>query len=153
MVGLMAKKNTKYVEEEFKFVYSSELSIEDYKLLRKHGNFPELSDEQIEFIFNKNGWRYCCKIDDVPIAMCRFLCDEASFLIITDIVVHTSWRIDKAKLPERLIGGVVDYVKGVLQPDEELQVYLCNMDPCTKSHLEKLGYAPAPNVLYKIVKQ
>ena len=49
----MAKKE-KEVVREVKFEYCSELSVDDYKLLRKHADFPKLSDEQVEFIFNKN---------------------------------------------------------------------------------------------------
>ena len=64
-------KNEKEVVREVKFEYCSELSVDDYKLLRKHADFPKLSDEQVEFIFNKNGWRYCCKVDDEVIAMCN----------------------------------------------------------------------------------
>lgn len=83
--------------------------------------------------------------------MCRFLCDEASTLIITDVVVHSAWRDEKAKIPERLIGGVVDYVKSVLQPNEELQIILLNMDTWTKEQLKKLGYKSASDVLFSTV--
>lgn len=69
----MATKE-KEVKREVKFEYCSELSVDEYKHLRKHANFPKLSDEQIEFIFKNNGWRYCCKVDSEAIAMCRFLC-------------------------------------------------------------------------------
>ena len=146
----MATKE-KEVKREVKFEYCSELSVDEYKYLRKHANFPKLSDEQIEFIFNNNGWRYCCKVDGEAIAMCRFLCDEASTLIITDIVVHTDWRIERAKIPERLIGSVVDYIRSILQPGEELQVMLLNIDPWSKEQLEKQGYKQASDVLYKII--
>ena len=83
--------------------------------------------------------------------MCRFLCDESSTLIITDIVVHTDWRIKRAKIPERLIGSVVDYTKTILQPGEELQVILFNMDPWSKEQLEKQGYKQASDVLCNII--
>ncbi|MBQ7905187.1 MAG: hypothetical protein IJ361_05445 [Spirochaetaceae bacterium] len=146
----MAKKE-KPVTEKIKFEYTSEFSIDEYKFLRTHSNLPELSDNQLEFIFTNNNWRYCCKIDNAIIAMCRFLCDEASTLIITDVVVHSAWRDEKAKIPERLIGGVVDYVKSVLQPNEELQVILLNMDTWTKEQLKKLGYKLASDVLFSIV--
>lgn len=83
--------------------------------------------------------------------MCRFLCDESSTLIITDIVVHTDWCIKRAKIPERLIGSVVDYTKTILQPGEELQVILLNMDPWSKEQLEKQGYKQASDVLCNII--
>ena len=146
----MAKKE-KEVVREVKFEYCSELSADEYKLLRKHADFPKLSDEQIEFIFNKNGWRYCCKVDGEVIAMCRFLCDESSTLIITDIVVHTDWRIERARIPERLIGSVVDYTTTSLQPGEELQVILLNMDPWSKEQLEEQGYQQTSDVLCKTI--
>ena len=50
----MAKKEKEEVRE-VKFEYCSEFPVDEYKLLRKHADFPKLSDEQIEFIFNKNG--------------------------------------------------------------------------------------------------
>ena len=83
--------------------------------------------------------------------MCRFLCDESSTLIITDIVVHTDWHIKRAKIQERLIGSVVDYTKTILQPGEELQVILLNMDPWSKEQLEKQGYKQASDVLCNII--
>nr|MCR5188635.1 hypothetical protein [Treponema sp.] len=66
-------------------------------------------------------------------------------------VVHTDWRIERAKIPERLIGSVVDYIRSILQPGEELQVMLLNMDPWSKEQLEKQGYKQASDVLYKII--
>ena len=50
----MAKKEKEDVRE-VKFEYCSEFPVDEYKLLRKHADFPKLSDEQIEFICVEEG--------------------------------------------------------------------------------------------------
>ncbi|MBQ4067910.1 MAG: GNAT family N-acetyltransferase [Lachnospiraceae bacterium] len=120
----------------------NEIKLDTYLALRAAVNWKKLSREQAELALDNALYTVCAYDGEKAVGMGRIVGDGAVVVYVQDLIVLPEYQ--KMGIGKQLIEHLIEYVKGINQPGNEIM--LCLM--CAKgreSFYEKYGFISRPN--------
>ena len=120
--------------------YSNDLSVKDYRMLRKSVGWNDISENIISKALDKSDYIISASIDGIKVGMARLLTDGTQAFII-DVVVHPDYQgngIGKA-----MMHSVMAYLHNNLQDGQHLLINL-NASKGRESFYTQFGFKIRP---------
>jgi len=121
--------------------YVPNISIEDYKMLRRSAHFDINSDQRIEAALRNSLYKVAVTHDDKVIAMARVIGDGGCVYFISDVIVHPDYQ--GKGIGKRLINHMLDWIDSQVLEGETIMVNLMSAYD-KEPFYEKLGFSRRP---------
>jgi GNAT superfamily N-acetyltransferase len=118
-------------------VYTNEISVDDYTMLRNSAGWPEIPRDQAQAGLNGSAFIIAAKDGGKTIGMTRLISDGGYFYIVVDVVVLPEYQ--GRGLGREMMSRAVQHIKNSMQPGHKTYTLLSCRDE-RQGFYEKMGF-------------
>ena len=126
-------------------IYTYEISVEDYLMLRKAVCFQDISERQAKAALDNDDFLIAAKDDNKTVGMTRLVTDGAWAVLIVDVIVLPEYQ--GRGIGRAMIERALRHIKNIINNDEQAGVFLVAAKD-KEGFYEKLGFTKRPDEIY-----